>query len=74
MKNQVIGDFFEDKKATNVVIKIPMPPTAAAAKTVVSKGRAKYEPGERALVYVFHAIIDTYALNCRANNRIHYTY
>lgn len=48
---KVIADFFEDKKATNVIIKIPMPPTAASAKTVVGKGRAKYEPGERALVW-----------------------
>jgi len=46
----VIADFFEDKKANNVIIKIPMPPTAASAKIVVGKGRAKYEPGERALV------------------------
>lgn len=48
---KLIGDFFEDKNATNVVIKIPMPPTAANAKCVVGKGRAKYEPGERALVW-----------------------
>ena len=48
---KLIGDFFEDKNATNVVIKIPMPPTAASAKCVVGKGRAKYEPGERALVW-----------------------
>ena len=48
---KIIADFFEDKNATNVVIKIPMPPTAASAKTVVGKGRAKYEPGESALVW-----------------------
>jgi hypothetical protein len=48
---KVIADFFEDKKANNVIIKVPMPPTAASAKTSVSKGRAKYEPGERALMY-----------------------
>ena len=50
LRLQVIADFFEDKKATHVVMKIPMPPTAASAKSIVSKGRAKYEPGERALV------------------------
>lgn len=48
---KVSADFPDDKKALNVVIKIPMPPTAASAKITVGKGRAKYEPGERALVW-----------------------
>ncbi len=48
---RVSADFPEDKKAHNVVIKIPMPPTAAAARFTVSKGRAKYEPAQRALVW-----------------------
>ena len=48
---KVIADFFGDKKATNVVIKIPMPTTAATAKCSVSKGRASYKPAERALVW-----------------------
>jgi len=48
---KVTADFPDDKKALNVIIKIPMPPTAASAKITVGKGRAKYEPGERALVW-----------------------
>jgi AP-2 complex subunit mu-1 len=66
----VNADFPDDKKATNVIIKIPMPPTATHARceTVdydyycvllclyfnrinVPRGRARYEPGERALVW-----------------------
>jgi AP-2 complex subunit mu-1 len=34
-----------------VVIKIPVPTNAANAKISVGRGRAKYEPGERALVW-----------------------
>jgi hypothetical protein len=41
--------FPDDKKANVVVVRIPMPPTAATAKITVSKGRAKYEPGK----YIF---------------------
>jgi AP-2 complex subunit mu-1 len=48
---QITADFPDDKKAKNVVIKIPMPPTAATANSKASKGRARYEPGERALVW-----------------------
>lgn len=48
---QITADFPDDKKAKSVVIKIPMPPTAATAHSKASKGRARYEPGERALVW-----------------------
>jgi len=48
---KISADFQDDKKAVNVVIKIPMPPTAASASITVGRGRAKYEPGERALVW-----------------------
>jgi AP-2 complex subunit mu-1 len=48
---KVAADFQEDKRATRVVIKIPMPPTAATARINVGRGSAKYEPGERALVW-----------------------
>lgn len=48
---KVSADFPEDKKATGVVIRIPMPPTAANAHISVDRGRARYEPGERALVW-----------------------
>ena len=34
-----------------MVIRIPMPTTAATARCSVGRGRAKYEPGERALVW-----------------------
>jgi AP-2 complex subunit mu-1 len=48
---KISGDFPEDKKALQVVVKIPMPPTAASARITAAKGRAKYEPGQRALVW-----------------------
>jgi Adaptor complexes medium subunit family len=48
---KITADFPDDKRAKNVVIKIPMPPTAASAISKASKGRARYEPGERALVW-----------------------
>lgn len=48
---KISADFPEDKKATNVVIRIPMPPTTANAQITVDRGRAKYEPSEHALVW-----------------------
>jgi AP-2 complex subunit mu-1 len=48
---KVTGDFPDDKRATNVVIKIPMPSTTASANISVFRGRAKYEPTEHALVW-----------------------
>mgnify|MGYP005991218417 CR=1 FL=1 len=48
---KITADFPEELRALNVVIKIPMPPTAASAKITVDRGRARYEPGERALVW-----------------------
>jgi len=48
---KIASDFPEDKKAVNVIVRIPMPPTAASASFQLGKGRAKYEPGQRALVW-----------------------
>lgn len=48
---KVTADFPAELRATNVVIRIPMPPTAATARITVDRGRARYEPGERALVW-----------------------
>lgn len=48
---KVNADFQEDKKATNVVIKIPVPTSTANARCTVGRGRARYEPGERAIVW-----------------------
>ena len=48
---KITADFPEDKKASMVVVKIPMPPTAATARITVGKGRAKYDAGKRALVW-----------------------
>ena len=48
---QISADFPDDKKASNVVVRVPMPPTAASARCECGRGRAKYEPGERALVW-----------------------
>lgn len=48
---KVNAEFELKYKAENVVIKIPMPPTAASALITAAKGRAKYLPGERAIVW-----------------------
>ncbi len=48
---KVNAGFNYDTKAENVVVKIPMPPTAASALITAGRGRAKYVPGERALVW-----------------------
>ena len=48
---KVNAEFAEEIKAQNVVIKVPMPPTAASALITAAKGRAKYVPGERAIVW-----------------------
>lgn len=48
---KISADFPDDKKAQSVVVKIPMPPTAARAHISVDRGRARYEPGARALVW-----------------------
>jgi AP-2 complex subunit mu-1 len=46
------SEFPEDKKALNLVIKIPVPTSTANARiATLMKGRARYEPGERALVW-----------------------
>lgn len=38
-------------KATSVVVKIPMPPSASTASFRLIKGKAKYDPGQRALIW-----------------------
>ncbi|CAE7510558.1 apm2 [Symbiodinium microadriaticum] len=48
---KVHADFADDRKATSVVIKLPVPTSTAAARISVTRGRARYEPGERALVW-----------------------
>ena len=48
---KVQADFQDDRKATSVVIKFPVPTTTASARISVSKGRARFEPGERAIVW-----------------------
>ena len=45
------ADFPEEYKAKYATVKIPMPPTAAAARSHASRGKATYKPGERALVW-----------------------
>lgn len=48
---KAVADFPDEKRASNVIIRIPVPLNAANAKITVGRGRAKYEPGERALVW-----------------------
>eukprot|EP00607_Mallomonas_marina_P000131 CAMPEP_0182425544 /NCGR_PEP_ID=MMETSP1167-20130531/11991_1 /TAXON_ID=2988 /ORGANISM="Mallomonas Sp, Strain CCMP3275" /LENGTH=314 /DNA_ID=CAMNT_0024606351 /DNA_START=463 /DNA_END=1407 /DNA_ORIENTATION=- len=48
---KVTAGFPDDKKATNVVIKIPVPTSTANSRATVARGRARYEPGERAIVW-----------------------
>ena len=48
---KIHADFSDDRKATSVVIKFPVPTTTASAHIEVSRGRARYEPGERAIVW-----------------------
>jgi AP-2 complex subunit mu-1 len=48
---KIVSDFSEEYSAKSVTIKIPMPTTAATAKITVDRGRAKYEPGERAIIW-----------------------
>mmetsp|Transcript_3750 Transcript_3750/g.5813 ORF Transcript_3750/g.5813 Transcript_3750/m.5813 type:complete len:434 (-) Transcript_3750:141-1442(-) len=45
------ADFADDRKATSMVIKFPVPTSTASARINVTRGRARYEPGERALVW-----------------------
>jgi AP-2 complex subunit mu-1 len=52
---KVSGDFQHDKNAEQLVIKVPMPPTAAQAKVTAGKGKAKYVPGQNALVWKMSA-------------------
>lgn len=47
---KVKANFVEDKTATNVVIKIPMPNTAATAR-ITKATRASYDAGQRAIVW-----------------------
>jgi AP-2 complex subunit mu-1 len=48
---KVLADFPYDKKATNVVIKFPVPNNTASTLIEVSKGRARFEPAEKAIVW-----------------------
>lgn len=48
---KIHADFGDDRKATSVVIKFPVPTATATAHIDVSRGRARYEPGERAIVW-----------------------
>jgi AP-2 complex subunit mu-1 len=48
---KIHADFSDDRKATSVVIKFPVPTSTASAHIEVSRGRARYEPGERAIVW-----------------------
>ena len=59
---KVLAEFQDDKKANNVIVRIPMPTTAAKSRINVTRGRAKYEPGERAIVW--YVLLLIYMLCC----------
>ena len=48
---KIKADFPDDKRAQSIIVKIPVPGNTATATMSVSVGRAKYEPGERAIVW-----------------------
>jgi len=48
---KVMGKFGQKLYATNVVIKIPVPPNTAKCKIHCAVGRARYEPEQRAIVW-----------------------
>lgn len=48
---KVSADFDAEKTAEHLVIRIPMPPTAAKARITGPRGKAKYVPGEHAIVW-----------------------
>ena len=48
---QLTSQYSAKLSAKSVTVKIPCPANTAHAKPVVSKGRAKYEPTERAIVW-----------------------
>jgi AP-2 complex subunit mu-1 len=48
---RVHSTFPDDKKATNVVIKFPVPNNCASTTLEVSRGRARFEPAEKAIVW-----------------------
>ena len=45
------AEFSEEYKAKFATVKVPMPPTAATARSNATRGRATYKPAERALVW-----------------------
>jgi len=51
MNVKVVGNFNANLNASNVVLKIPTPPSTARARITTSLGRAKYEPAQRAVVW-----------------------
>lgn len=48
---RVQSTFPDDKKATNVVIKFPVPNNTASTIIEASRGRARFEPAEKAIVW-----------------------
>lgn len=48
---RVQSNFPDDKKATNVVLKFPVPNNTASTIIEVNRGRARFEPAEKAIVW-----------------------
>ena len=48
---KISADFSNNVNAENVVVKIPMPPSAAKTRVTAGRGRAKYVPGKGSLIW-----------------------
>mmetsp|Transcript_68392 Transcript_68392/g.190075 ORF Transcript_68392/g.190075 Transcript_68392/m.190075 type:complete len:159 (-) Transcript_68392:163-639(-) len=48
---KVTAQFDADKSATDVVVKVPVPPNTARTNIKVGAGRAKFEPDQKAIVW-----------------------
>lgn len=48
---KVTAQFDPDKSATDVVVKVPVPPNTARTNIKVGAGRAKFEPDQKAIVW-----------------------
>ncbi|GBG33753.1 AP-2 complex subunit mu [Hondaea fermentalgiana] len=48
---RLLAQFPDDESARNVLVRIPCPPNTARAKPHVTRGRAKYDPAQHAILW-----------------------